>query len=705
MDFSEALDKVSTALVNVGSQIDTDNYDGLIVKKLESSNTLDEGRTTNQTHIAITGNQMDIFPYVRADGYFEVQYNQEDASLKKFFVAQIPVYLHKENAKYLDPSISIFSDEEHLVHVSIVRSRRKDAADQIQMSMTNIDSPDYVAYRKIVHAKSYMVLLKRKEKLFYDLYCIKEADGSSELQSLNNAFYKLNTNTAVKLDEIIVDSSKENESEKDDSVELPFDQSKDCARQLVDCIYGIDQFKRLSDVLKNNDKSIKIVTDNLGGNYLRYMFAKPSSELYQNTNGGKTRVFTDKDYDIAIDGSNESCKLSTEWVSSELADGAASANYLRALIQIINVKYSDVLRIYEEAGKWYLEYLKQEFRLSDLPDCFKTEFARRYITALLSKPFVILTGNSGTGKTRISKQFAEYLEVDFGNNEKNWELIPVGADWTDNTRILGYYNPLANDGKGKYEKTKILKLIERANDPANKNIPFFIILDEMNLSHVERYFADFLSHMETPDLKFVLDGYPGIVKYPENLFVVGTVNIDETTYMFSPKVLDRANVIEFKPDENSLLDLFVNPSDNENITPVSDGTAQAFENLAVQIRGGYSTLDENSFVEAQKVFKNIYEIVEKSGYEFAYRTVREIRQYLSASYELTEDKDSYELYTAIDEQLVQKILPKVHGNKKEIGNLLEELGALCADNDLPLSGDKIEKMKGKLAQIQYASFI
>lgn len=705
MDFSEALDKISTALVKVGSQIDTDNYDGLIVKKLESSNTLDEGRTTNQTHIAITGNQMDLFPYVRADGYFEVQYDQEDASLKKFFVAQIPVYLHKENAKYLDPSISIFSDEEHLVHVSIVRSRRKDAADQIQMSMTNIDSPDYVAYRKIVHAKSYMVLLKRKEKLFYDLYCIKEADGSSELQSLNNAFYKLNTNTVVKLDEIIVDSSKENESEKDDSVELPFEQSKDCARQLVDCIYGIDQFKRLSDVLKNNDKSIKIVTDNLGGNYLRYMFAKPTSELYQNTNGGKTRVFTDKDYDIAIDGDIESCKLSTEWVSSELADGTASANYLRALIQIINVKYSDVLRIYEESGKWYLEYLKQEFKLSDLPDCFKTEFARRYITALLSKPFVILTGNSGTGKTRISKQFAEYLEVDFGNNEKNWELIPVGADWTDNTRILGYYNPLANDGKGKYEKTKIIKLIERANDPANKNIPFFIILDEMNLSHVERYFADFLSHMETPDLKFVLDGYPGIIKYPENLFVVGTVNIDETTYMFSPKVLDRANVIEFKPDENSVLDLFVNPSDNENITPVSDGTAQAFENLAVQIRGGYSSLDENSFEEVQEVFKNIYEIVEKSGYEFAYRTVREIRQYLSASYELSEDKDSYELYTAIDEQLIQKILPKVHGNKKEIGSLLEELGALCADNDLPLSGDKIEKMKGKLAQIQYASFI
>ena len=499
-------------------------------------------------------------------------------------------------------------------------------------------------------------------------------------------FYDKEVDPSVKDGEEVRDNnSRQNE--------LPFEQSKYCARQLVDCIYGIDQFKRLSDVLKNNDKSIKIVTDNLGGNYLRYMFVKPTSEKYQNTNDDKTRVFFDKDYDVVIDGIVERCRLSTEWVNSELSDGTASANYLRALIRIIKEKYSDVIRIFEESGKWYLEYLKQDFKLSDLPNCFNTDFARRYITSLLSKPFVILTGNSGTGKTRISKQFAEYLEVDFENNEKNWELIPVGADWTDNTKILGYYNPLENDGKGKYEKTKILRLIERANDPANKNIPFFIILDEMNLSHVERYFADFLSHMETPDSEFVLDGYPGIVKYPKNLFVVGTVNIDETTYMFSSKVLDRANVIEFKPNQNSVLDLFVNPSDNENITPVSDGTAQAFEKLAVQIRGGYSPLDENSFEEVQEVFKNIYEIVEKSGYEFAYRTVREIRQYLSASHELSEDKDSFKLYTAIDEQLIQKILPKVHGNKKEIGNLLEELGALCADNNLPLCGDKIEKMK------------
>ncbi len=156
-----------------------------------------------------------------------------------------------------------------------------------------------------------------------------------------------------------------------------------------------------------------------------------------------------------------------------------------------------------------------------------------------------------------------------------------------------------------------MKLIERANLPENKSVPFFIILDEMNLSYVERYFADFLSHMETPDLKFVLDGYPGVLRYPENLFVVGTVNIDETTYMFSPKVLDRANVIEFKPEENSVLDLFVNPADNENINPASDGTAEAFEKMAVLIRAGKSNLEVDILVEIQSVFKRIYELLKR----------------------------------------------------------------------------------------------
>ena len=511
-------------------------------------------------------------------------------------------------------------------------------------------------------------------------------------------FYSENKNPDIKDGEEIQLSDISRE-------EIPFDQSRECAHQLVDCVYRIDNFSRFSKVLKNNNKNIKIITDDLGGNYLRYMFVKSTSDLYGNTKGGKTRVFLDKDYEITLDGVTEKCRLSTEWVSSEPGDEIASANYLMALIKSINIYYSDVLKIYEEHGRWYLEYLKQNFKISDLPVCFKSRFAQRYIRSLLAKPFVILTGNSGTGKTRISRQFAEYLEVNFGNDEKNWLLIPVGADWTDNTKILGFYNPLAINGKGEYVKTSVLKLIERANLPENKNVPFFIILDEMNLSHVERYFADFLSHMETPDLEFVLDGYPGSVRYPENLFVVGTVNIDETTYMFSPKVLDRANVIEFKPEEESVLDLFVKPADNENISPASDGTAEAFEKMAALIRNGKSSLDVDILVEIQSIFKRIYEITEKKGYEFAYRTVREIRQYLSAAYELMENKEEFDLFAVADEQLIQKILPKIHGNYKEIGGLLDELEALCVDYNLSLSKDKIVKMKGKLAQIQYASFI
>ena len=484
---------------------------------------------------------------------------------------------------------------------------------------------------------------------------------------------------------------------------LPFDKSKECARQIIDMIYKVDSFDRIKNKMIVNDKTIKINTDSLGGNYLRFMFAKSSSTLFNATNEGKTRVFTDKDYNIVLDGISETVRLSTEWVSTKLGENGSSGNYLRALIAIVNDGYSDVLRIYEDEGNWYLELLNQVYELEKLPHEFQTTFAKRYLTSLLAKPFVILTGNSGTGKTRISRLFAEYLETCSDDNEKNWVLVPVGADWTDNTKILGFYNPLADEGKGKYEKTEILRLIEHANN--NKSKPYFIILDEMNLSHVERYFADFLSHMETKKIPFVLDGYEGEVEYPSNLFVVGTVNIDETTYMFSPKVLDRANVIEFKPDESAVLDLFINLEKSKSITPANDGTAEAFLKLAISLRSGICNLEEDTLYDIQDLFRQIYKITEKYGYEFAYRTVKEIRQYIIASYEILDDKESFNLVAAEDEQLLQKVLPKIHGNKKEIGQLLEELDTLCEQKNLKLSQEKIKQMKGKLAKVQYASFI
>lgn len=496
--------------------------------------------------------------------------------------------------------------------------------------------------------------------------------------------------------------------------------TKDCARQIIDVIYNIDKFEKIKSLLDINEKNVKVNISRTGGllpagNFLRYLFARPNSDLYAG-DSDKARVFVDKEYTISFETENVECRLTTEWVDSELVEGG-NGNYLKALIAIVNEYYKENIEIKTILGERYLYMIKEKFEFKDLPEVLKTDFARRYITSLLAKPFVILTGNSGTGKTRISKQFAEYLEWESDEGKKNWVIIPVGADWTDNTKILGYYNPLAEDGNGKYEKTKIVELIEEAN--RHKEIPYFVILDEMNLSHVERYFSDFLSHMETPDTPFELEGYTRRLDYPENMFVVGTVNIDETTDMFSPKVLDRANVIEFKPQKEDVFKVFSAAGTVGKMVPVNDGSAQAFLKLAKEIRTGKFAVDEDlthyytdvdgdftgsnlDYVEG--VFSDIYEIVQKYDFEFAFRTVKEIRNYIAAAYELLE-KTEFNLNQIIDEQLLQKILPKIHGNKKEIGQMLEELTGLCDKYSLVLSKKKIEQMKGKLAKVQYASFI
>lgn len=491
---------------------------------------------------------------------------------------------------------------------------------------------------------------------------------------------------------------------------------KDCAKEIVDYIYKLDKFQSIDPLFVNTGMSIKINTEEFGadfptGKFLRYMFVLPQSIVYAPDSKEKSRVFDDAEYDVKIGEESIKCRLTTQWKGAELEENG-DGNYLKALVAIVNKYYSEWLEIKEEMGEYYLYMFKNNFVINDLPDIFKTEYSRRYITSLLAKPFVILTGNSGTGKTRIAKQFAEYMERTQEVGKRNWLIVPVGADWTDNSKVLGFYNPLADNGVGKYEKTGILTLIEEANK--HQNIPYFIILDEMNLSHVERYFADFLSHMEIPGSVFDLDGYEKELRFPDNLFVVGTVNIDETTYMFSPKVLDRANVVEFKPEKKDVLALFTEPVSIGKIKSANDGSAEAFLKLAKEIRAGKCTIEDsedenvnNSMAEVQQIFGDIYEVVEKKGLEFAYRTVKEIRQYISAAYEIADKDCEFELYRAVDEQLLQKVLPKIHGNRKEIGELLDNLENICKQTPKPLelSAQKIEQMKGKLATIQYASFI
>ena len=197
--FSQEYKIVEQSLLKIGIEL-TNEYDGFIVKELKASNTLDLGRTTNQTHIAITGEQMDIFPYVRSLGYFDVSYSNQDADLKKYYVLQLPIYLHKTNIEYLGGNTNY---EIQKVYASIVRSRRDGAADQLQMSMINLDSDEFVSFRKLCHTGDYLLLLKRKHELFYDIYCIKADDALEDFKKLNSHFYKDTTNTVVKLDDVI----------------------------------------------------------------------------------------------------------------------------------------------------------------------------------------------------------------------------------------------------------------------------------------------------------------------------------------------------------------------------------------------------------------------------------------------------------------------------------------------------------------------
>ena len=440
-------------------------------------------------------------------------------------------------------------------------------------------------------------------------------------------------------------------------------------------------------------------------NLLDSVFTVESSNMYNNS----SRVFG-KEYEVNVEGINSKCKLTTQWGNS-YEDNSRNRNSLCELIKLAKENYPDEINK-DERAKDIVESYIEKFLLDELPSVFDSSFSRRYITSLLAKPFVILAGNSGTGKTRISKQFAENLEVDDENGEKNWLIVPVGADWTDNTKIMGFYNPLTDNGIGKYEKTGIVKIIERAD--ANPDIPYFLILDEMNLSRVERYFSDFLSHMETPDNPFELDGYgesndksekSGKLPYLDNLFVIGTVNIDETTYMFSPKVLDRANVIEFKPEKDDVLGMFCTGNHGDEVMHAKPGVAKDFFRISKEIRNGSTKVDDEQMEDVRDLFSSVYDAMENgNGYEFAYRTVKEIKQYISAARELSDQWDDDQLYRAADEQLLQKILPKVHGNGKEIGKMLDGILDVCSQKKLELSRKKIEKMKGKLDVLHYASF-
>ena len=302
---------------------------------------------------------------------------------------------------------------------------------------------------------------------------------------------------------------------------------------------------------------------------------------------------------------------------------------------------------------------------------FSDEIITNYHLSLLTKPFVILTGLSGTGKTKLTGLYADAVyDIKDGQPNPYYAIVAVRPDWTDNRGLLGYYNPLTRT----YEATPFLRFVlQAAADPGHW---YYLCLDEMNLARVEYYFSDFLSAMESGE-PIALHGQEGSVAtqagedivatlpiadmswgyivddvlyippslpIPPNLALSGTVNVDETTHAFSDKVLDRANSIEF------------------NRTDL-DRYAQRYRERFPERVG---LVDE-----VLPLLRRVYDLLEPRYLHFGYRTLEEVLGYLWQNETLPDDVRR-ERIEVLDHQLMQKVLPKLRGDER-IGETLEKL--------------------------------
>ena len=357
-----------------------------------------------------------------------------------------------------------------------------------------------------------------------------------------------------------------------------------------------------------------------------------------------------------------------------------------------------------ENKEFKIELLKIALQQTGL--LFEDSLLNRFVCALLAKPFVILTGLAGSGKTKLAQVFAQWI----CGEKKQMCMVPVGADWTNQEPLLGYPNAL-NEGEYVMPENGALELLIQAGKEENRNKPYFLILDEMNLSHVERYFADFLSVMESqeaislhPDTEvWKKCGVPAKISLPPNLFIIGTVNIDETTYMFSPKVLDRANVIEFRVTAREMEQFLKHKVPVYLKTIQGEGaiTGASFVEIAThkgsQVKGN-ANLD--------KILLHFFDRLKDAGAEFGFRSAREICTFVTIADRLVPEWTEDEV---IDAVIMQKLLPKLHGSQRKLEGILRTLGELCLNEgqnvedyfvkDKPITGVKYPLSLDKLVRM------
>ncbi len=313
-----------------------------------------------------------------------------------------------------------------------------------------------------------------------------------------------------------------------------------------------------------------------------------------------------------------------------------------------------------------------------------------------------------------------------------YELVAVRPDWTDGRALLGFCNPLTKS----YEPTPTLQLLLRAHaelasvGDAGAPRPYFLIFDEMNLARVEHYFSDFLSAMESgesihlhdePQLEEDKD-IPRRITIPRNLFVIGTVNIDETTYMFSPKVLDRAFVLEFNDVDLAGLAGEV-PAEAATSTPLAlDNLEGGLALLGAATDEEWRRFNAALGGEAGAVLRRIHAALALENRHFGYRVAREIARFVGLAMTQAGEGEAT-VRAALDVAVFSKVLPKLHGSQAEIEGTLKALlaialGGVTAEEafdggvlraevvvPLPRTARKLHRMLRRLRAHGFVSFI
>lgn len=369
---------------------------------------------------------------------------------------------------------------------------------------------------------------------------------------------------------------------------------------------------------------------------------------------------------------------------------------------------------------------------------------RPYITAIKSKPFLLLAGISGTGKSRIVRELARAC-WDEGSGEykaqkpKNFQMVQVKPNWHDSSDLIGYVSRVS--GKAEFVAGEFLKFVARAWE--DTETPYFLCLDEMNLAPVEQYFAEYLSVIESRkshedgtvttdpivekadeewyfNLTASLTSNEDIRKQfnkegiciPQNLIVVGTVNMDETTFSFSRKVLDRAMTIEMNE-----VDLHGGLTErNERIGKL--GTAELVGSAVegMDVYNDYTNVCDIALDYLQKV----NDVLEGTPFKVAYRTRNEFLLYVVNNLPYCKDENGkdleqgYVVARALDEITSMKVLSRIEGDDTKISDkLLDNLSKAIEDGLKTISGEdntvksislaKLKEMKAKLVS-GYTSF-